>query len=232
MAGGTSSTDCLRREALEAMLKENPSFLTIFLGILVDPGLGLHPEVLDLLLHLVASMATIVYGELLSISVMGHALKAFREKKNVVCLAQRKLLDTLNHHLGHDHAESMYLQIVLSRTLETQKSHGEAKRVARESVTLCELTQGRDNFVTRSELYELARLCHSACELSETWEVYLDALERGRDQGETDRINIRAHTMLGLISQRLRYRRTLSMDRSVKQSFGVWTVGSHDSRNM
>ena len=183
------------------LLKENPSFITIFLGILVDPGLGCYPEVLNLLLYLVANMATIVYGKCHPISIMCHALQVFRERKNVACLAQRKLLDTLNHHLGDDHAEPMYLRTVIGRTLEAQEAHDEAKRACREAVTVHELIRGRDDDLTRSRLYELAVLCYDCVQYSEAWEVCLDVLQRGKDQGETDRTNIKAHTMLGLISK-------------------------------
>jgi hypothetical protein len=180
------------------LLQEHPHILGQLLRLLVDPVLDPYAEILKLLLGLIASMASVVYGERHPISKLCHALQACCERKDVVYLAQRKLLDTYSHHLGKDHHTSLEFQSTL---LGLQVASQEAKRVCCEFITFCEIKKGRNSFLTRWSLYELARLCYRAWEDSEAVKILVDVLERGKDHSKVDSVSMEAHSFLGLISE-------------------------------
>ena len=83
-------------------------------------------------------------------------LQIFCERKQIVYLAKEKLVDTLVHHLGKGHRDSLALQSVLARDGRTQKTPDENISAARGLAAFCESARGRDDHLTRQSLLELA----------------------------------------------------------------------------
>jgi hypothetical protein len=79
-----------------------------------------------------------------------------------------------------------------------------AVRSWREFIARCELIRGPNAGLTRYGLFELAELHRTAGELSEATNVISELLERGKDYGEGDPIDICARERLAsiLITQR------------------------------
>lgn len=120
------------------LLQEHPRFLKDLLNLLINPSLDAYSEVLDVLLCHCAEVASVLYGERHPISKVCHGLRAFHERKHVVYLAQTKLLDSLNHHLGSDHEALLHFKSGSFRSLRAQKTFDEAKRTCLDFVASCE----------------------------------------------------------------------------------------------
>ena len=185
--------------------QESPDFLGNFLNLLDSSTIGRHPEVLDLLLHLLTGMAVCIYGERHPIAMTCNILQTSRERRQIVDLARKKLFDTLVNHLGKDHHDSLLLQADLTRNGKTQKTPDEKMSAACGLAAYCESTRGRNDFLTRQSLLEMALMCteySEPSESSEAWNLLIDVLKRCETSGKNDHIFIRACQALSIVSQR------------------------------
>lgn len=179
--------------------QEDPNFCTNLFKFLAGELTGDYAEIARLLLDLTAGMASVVYGERHPISQVCHALHALWKRNQAFHLAQIMLKDTCSRLLGNDHAGSLYIHLALFERLSAQESLAERKRSCREFIARCELIRGPSAGLTRYGLYELAGLHHTAGELSQAMNVISELLERGKDYGERDPVNISAREQLGYI---------------------------------
>jgi hypothetical protein len=136
-----------------SLLQERPGFLRSLLVYLSRSSSSRFSEVQVQLLHLMSNMAIIVHGEHHPISNMCRLLLTLHEKKDVIELAQRKLLDTFKHHLGENHRSSLLAQARLCKTMRRQKRWDEAERSLRDLIKTHERFDGRTHFSTRIVLF-------------------------------------------------------------------------------
>jgi hypothetical protein len=184
--------------------QEGPNFCTDLLKFLAGESTGDYAEIARLLLDLIAGMASVVYGERHPISQVCHALHALWKRNQAFHLAQRRLKETCSRLLGDDHDSSLYIHLALFGRLSAQESLDERKRSWREFIARCERIRGLNASLTRYGLFELAELHRTAGELSEATNVISELLERGKDYGGGDPIDICARDRLAsiLITQR------------------------------
>jgi hypothetical protein len=179
------------------LLQEPPAFIRDLLTYLSWASPAAYDGLKMKLLRLISSMAIIVYGETHPISHMCQLLQTLHWNQDVIVLTMSKVRDVLRRQLGQTHRASIFAQQRLCSTLLEKRRYNEVERALLDLVHICERMYGRNNHHTRSCLYDMAILYYLMRRDSEAEDVILDTLQRGKECGDCDYVNIMAKRIQG-----------------------------------
>ena len=185
------------------LLLQCPWFIRELLVSLSLMKSAAHDELKTELLRLISNMAIVVHGDRHPISILCQLLQTLHGNRDVISLGMSKIRDVLKRRLGHTHSESISTQRRRCLVLLEQKMYDEAERTLLDIINICEDFYGRNHHHTRESLYYLADQYFRRWRDSEAEGVLVDVLQRGKEWGDCDFVNILANAMQGYIySQR------------------------------
>lgn len=179
------------------LLQQCPEFIRELLASLSFMQSAGHDELKTELLRLISNMAIVVHGDRHPISILCQLLQTLHGNRDVISLGMSKIRDVLKRRLGHTHFELICTQRRHCLVLLEQKMYDEAKRTLLDIINICEHVYGRNHHHTRESLYYLAYQYFLRSRDSEAEDVLVDVLQRGKEWGDCDFVNILANIMQG-----------------------------------
>jgi len=179
------------------LLLQCPEFIRELLASLSFIQSAAHDELKTELLRLISNMAIVVHGDRHPISILCQLLQTLHGNRDVISLGMSKIRDVFKRRLGHTHFASIHTQRRHCLVLLQQKMYDEAERTLLDIINICEDVYGRNHRHTRESLHYLADQYFLKLRDSEAEDVLVDVLQRGKEWGDCDFVNILANTMQG-----------------------------------
>jgi hypothetical protein len=181
------------------LAQESPVFIEDFLAYLSQSPRAAYDGLEMRLLHLISGIAIVIHGDRHPISILCQLLQTLHKNQDVIKLGMSKIRDVLKWQLGQTHSASTFAQQRLCFMLLRQRRYDEAERAILDLISTCERVCGWNDYHTRSCLCDLADLYYIMCRDSEAEDVLVDVLQRGKERGDRDYINICAKKIQGEI---------------------------------
>jgi tetratricopeptide (TPR) repeat protein len=181
------------------LLQQPPEFIGELLVHFSSRGSAGHDGIKMQLLRLISGMAIVVHGDRHPISILCQLLQTLHRNQDVIELGISKLRDVLKRQLGQTHSALIGVQQKFYWALFNQRRYDEAERALFDLIGICERIYDWNNYQARYTLYLLAHLYYWMRRDFEAEDVLVDVLQRGKEWGDCNFINIMANGIQGHI---------------------------------